>query len=168
MDKELVDVVDETDKIVGKESRKACHVKGLWHRVSAILIFNSEGKLYLQKRAKGIIGEGLLDYSASGHVISEESYKDAAHKELREELGIKTELKLLYKKLLEVFNYHDRFKIRHIIRVYTGKYNGKFKIQESELENIKLYDLKYLKKDIMRNPEIMTEGLNLCLQKYIK
>ena len=127
----------------------------------------SEGKLWIQTRAKGKIAEGLLDYSASGHVGIGESYEDAAYKELKEELGIKTELKLLYQKLLEKFDYQYGAKIRHVFNLYIGKHDGPFEIQEDELEDIKAYNLDDLKRILENNPEIMTEGLRLGLQAYL-
>jgi len=162
---ELVCVVDENDKLIENKMKSICHQDGLWHRVSANLIFNSEGKLWLQTRAKGKIGEGLLDYSASGHAGVNESYEDAAKKELEEELGIKTPLTLKYKKLLESFE-DEIGSIRHIINVYSGEHNGPFIIQESELESVDLYNLGSVKEILLNHPERMTEGLKLALIKY--
>ncbi len=168
MSDELVYVVDENDLIIRKEEKLLCHKEGLLHRISAVLIFNSQKELYLQKRANEKIGEGLIDYSASGHVSLNESYENSAYRELKEELGIETELKLLYDRLIEKFDYPNLFKINHIVKVYTGIYEGEFDIQKDELESIDLYSLNKIKNILEKNPESMTEALKLSLRKILK
>jgi len=168
MTDELVYVVNEEDKIIDREMRSLCHKNGSLHRISAVLIFDSNNRLFLQKRAKGKIGEGLIDYSASGHVALEESYEIDAYRELKEELGIKTDLKLLYNKLIENFEYPGKFKINHMIRVYTGIYDGKFDIKEDEIESIDCYSLDKIKSILEKNPEFITEGLKVGLRQLLK
>lgn len=86
---ELFDVVDENDHVVGTESRDFVHVNNLPHRAVHILLSNSAGHLFLQKRALWKDrNPGLWDSSASGHVDSGEDYLEAAQRELGEELGV--------------------------------------------------------------------------------
>src|SRR3989344_1645943 len=141
MPDELVDVVNEKDEIIGQAMKSKCHAEGLWHRISCNLIFNSEGKIWLQTRAKNINSGGKLDYSASGHVKRGDTYEQAAQREIQEELGISTELKLLFKPIPEIYN-----KINHMIALFTGKHDGPFKIQEEELEKVEAYSIEAIKK----------------------
>ena len=48
---ELLDVVDEHDRVVGRERRGVIHARGLMHRSAQVLLFNSHGQLFLQKRS---------------------------------------------------------------------------------------------------------------------
>jgi len=90
---EIYAVVDAGDKIIGKATRREIHEKGLWHRSVHIFIINKSGALFLQKRAlRKDFYPGCWDSSAAGHVDWGESYEQAAHRELREELGIKETL----------------------------------------------------------------------------
>ena len=68
---EIVDVVNENDEVIGQEWRKKCHKNGIWHRIAGVLLFDSEGKIWLQTRAKNKTVQGRsLDFSASGHIES--------------------------------------------------------------------------------------------------
>lgn len=92
MDSEYLDIVDENDKVIGKDTRKNIYIKGLEHnvRVVNIFIFNSEGKLLLPKRSMNRkIFPGCFDFSCGEHVVSGEDYYGAAKRGLEEELGIK-------------------------------------------------------------------------------
>ena len=48
---EIYDVVDADDHVIGQATRREIHKKGLRHRSVHILVFNQEGKLFLQKRS---------------------------------------------------------------------------------------------------------------------
>ena len=86
---ELLDVVDENDRVIGVKTRSEIHALGLMHRAVHILVFNSIGELFIQKRSMSKDNNpGLWDSSAAGHVDSGEDYYDCAVRELDEELGI--------------------------------------------------------------------------------
>jgi len=86
---EYLEVVDEDNQVIGIASRQEIHEKGLRHRSVHIFIFNSKGKLYLQKRSpyKDQYPEHW-DTSAAGHTDTGESPIEAAQRELMEELGL--------------------------------------------------------------------------------
>ncbi|HEX7859496.1 MAG TPA: NUDIX domain-containing protein [Verrucomicrobiae bacterium] len=89
MHDEIFDVVNERDEVVGQLARREVHRQGLKHRATHILIFNSTGEVFLQKRSlKKDNHPGVWDSSASGHVDSGEHYDACAVREVREELGI--------------------------------------------------------------------------------
>lgn len=86
---ELLDVVDENDQVIAVKTRGEIHARGLIHRAIHILLFNSQGEIFLQKRSMNKDeNPGLWDSSAAGHVDSGESYESCAIRELNEELGI--------------------------------------------------------------------------------
>lgn len=88
MIEEWFDVVDEQDRVVGREVRREVHRRGLLHRAVHVLVFNRTGQVFLQKRSmKKDSAPGAWDSSASGHVDSGEHYDACAPRELREELG---------------------------------------------------------------------------------
>ena len=87
---EMYDVVDSLDRVIGTATRREIHQKGLLHRSVHILVFNSKGELYLQKRSLNKDeNPGYWDTSAAGHVNAGEDYMTSAHRELEEELGIR-------------------------------------------------------------------------------
>ena len=91
--KELLEVVDENNQVIGIADRQEMHKKGFRHRSVHIFIFNPQGNLYLQKRSpsKDQYPEHW-DTSAAGHTDPGESPLEAAQRELWEELGLKVEL----------------------------------------------------------------------------
>ena len=92
---EILEVVDNDDRVVSTEFRGVIHERGLMHRSAQVLLFNSEGELFLQKRSMNKDEfPGLWDSSAAGHLDPGESYHRCALRELREELGIRHKGKL--------------------------------------------------------------------------
>jgi len=66
------------------------HRLGLKHRAVHVLVFNSGGEIFLQKRSmKKDTAKGKWDSSSSGHVDSGEDYDACAVRELREEIGLR-------------------------------------------------------------------------------
>ncbi|SRR5258706_10183034 len=89
MSEEVFDVVDESDRIVGREIRSEVHRRGLFHRAVHVLVFNSRGELFLQKRSMNKdTFPGAWDSSASGHLCCGEDYDSCAVRELQEEIGL--------------------------------------------------------------------------------
>lgn len=86
----MLPLVDEDGNIIGAATRGECHSgsKKL-HPVVHLHVFNSEGKLYLQKRPEWKdIQPGKWDTAVGGHVDLGESVEMALKREVREELGI--------------------------------------------------------------------------------
>lgn len=86
---ELFDVVDDRDCVLGQRSRREVHQLGLKHRAVHVLVWNSRGELFLQKRSmKKDCSPGTWDSSASGHLQPGEPYDQCAMREVQEELGL--------------------------------------------------------------------------------
>lgn len=87
---ELLDVVDENDKLTGNQaSRDEVHDKGLWHRSVHIWIYSKSGKVLLQLRNKNMKEEpNLWDISVAGHISAGQDPDSAAVREAKEEIGL--------------------------------------------------------------------------------
>ena len=89
MNEEIFDVVNDRDEVIDRQPRREVHRLGLKHRATHVLVFNSRGEVFLQKRSmKKDRQPGVWDSSASGHVDSGEDYDTCAVRELREEIGL--------------------------------------------------------------------------------
>jgi len=89
MAEEIFDVVNERDEVISQAPRKEVHARSLWHRAVHVLVFNSKGEVFLQKRSmKKDIAAGKWDSSASGHLDTGEDYDACAVREVREEIGV--------------------------------------------------------------------------------
>jgi len=87
--KEIFDVVNERDEVVGQRTRREVHRLGLMHRAVHVLVFNAAGQVFLQKRSMTKDRQpGLWDSSASGHLAAGEDYDACAVRELHEEIGL--------------------------------------------------------------------------------
>src|SRR6476659_666061 len=85
---ELFDVVNERDEVIGQLARKEVHRRGLRHRAVHVLIYNSKGEVFLQKRSKHKdTFPQRWDSSAAGHLNPGEDYDACAPREVQEELG---------------------------------------------------------------------------------
>lgn len=86
---ERFDVVDANDVVQRSEVRSVVHREKLLHRAVHVFVFNSQGKLYLQRRSMTKdSAPGRWVSSCSGHVDSGEDYDAAAYRELGEEIGL--------------------------------------------------------------------------------
>jgi isopentenyldiphosphate isomerase len=86
---EVVDVVDDQDRVVGRRTRAEIRRHNLTHRSVYVLVFNGAGDLFVHRRtATKDVYPGYCDVAIGGVVGAGESYADAAARELREELGI--------------------------------------------------------------------------------
>ena len=87
---DIFDIVNERDEVIGRAPRSEVHARGLLHRAVHVLVFNSRGEVFLQKRSmKKDRQPGVWDSSCSGHVDSGEDYDQTAVRELQEEIGLK-------------------------------------------------------------------------------
>ena len=86
---EIVAIVDEHNNVVGAAPRREMRAKRLTHRSTYILVYNSRGELYVQKRTltKDVF-PGYYDVAAGGVVLAGEAYEQGAERELEEEMGI--------------------------------------------------------------------------------
>ena len=87
---ELLDAFDDGLQLVGPTSRLVVHREGLWHQVFHCLIVRTAppARVLLQRRPRTARSfAGLLDLSATGHLLAGEEPLDGV-RELTEELGI--------------------------------------------------------------------------------
>ena len=141
MKKEIFDVVDTQDRIIGKAFRHEVHGNpSLIHRVVHVLVFNSKNELYLQKRsAAKDVHPGKWDTSVGGHVDMGESYHNAAVREMAEELGIRQEnLSFLYKYLHQ--NDHES----EYVCAFHCLWDGPITINPDEIETGRFWSLKQI------------------------
>lgn len=127
---EIVQIVDRENSPTGSAPRAMMRQKRLIHRASYILVFNSSGEIYVQKRTlTKDVYPGYWDLAAGGVVLADESYDQSAKRELGEELGVHgTTLQQLFD------HFHETATNRVWGRVYRCFHNGPFTLQEEEIE----------------------------------
>lgn len=126
---ELFDIVDASDRVIGREPRHLVHARGLRHRAIHVWLCNA-GRVFLQRRSKlKDSAPGCWDSSCSGHLDTGETYDQSMRRELSEELGI-----------------HSRPPVWPVLKVsarpetgmefvwlYRGLYDGPFSLNPAEV-----------------------------------
>lgn len=86
---ELVDVVDEHDRVVTQATRHEVRLRNLRHRSVYVLVFNSAGQLFVHQRTAGKdVFPGYWDVAVGGVLAAGEDYTSGARRELEEEVGL--------------------------------------------------------------------------------
>ncbi|MFB7582941.1 MULTISPECIES: NUDIX hydrolase [Streptomyces] len=86
---EVLDVVDEQDRVVGRAPRGEVYARGLIHRCTFIRVRDAEGRLFVHRRTPvKLVFPSMYDLFVGGVVGAGESYDDAALREAEEELGV--------------------------------------------------------------------------------
>ncbi|GAA3745927.1 NUDIX hydrolase [Streptomyces tremellae] len=86
---EILDVVDEDDRVVGQAPRGEVYARGLRHRAAFVLVRDAEDRLFVHRRtAVKLVFPSLYDVFVGGVLGAGESYDDGALREAEEELGV--------------------------------------------------------------------------------
>ncbi len=160
---EILDIVDKDDNKIGRATRSHVHSSKLWHRGIHIILFDSQGRILIQKRSPTKDKfPGRFDMSLSEHVSSGEYYDEVARRGLFEELGVKlNEIKRLIKFRLD---YGDTDNMMGIL--YTAKYEREFFIDEREIEKLEFETPETLKKLILEQPTRFTRWARELFKWY--
>lgn len=91
---EYWDIFDENRVKTGETHRRGEVLKnGDYHLVIHVCIFNSQNQILLQKRQSCKVGwPNMWDLAAAGSALTGENSRDAAIREVKEELGITLDL----------------------------------------------------------------------------
>ena len=160
---ELLDVVDANDRIIGVKTRGEIHAQNLMHRSVHILVFNSAGELFIQKRSMSKDNDpGLWDSSAAGHVDSGEDYHSCAVRELGEELGIEVDspLEELFRLAASPIT-----AMEHCI-VYRCINDGPFELQAEEIDDGGWIRLSEMDRRVVEEDPVITKVLRYIWNKY--
>jgi isopentenyldiphosphate isomerase len=160
---ELLDVVNDNDEVIGVRRRGEIHAERLMHRAVHILLFNSQGELFLQKRSLSKDEQpGKWDSSAAGHVDSGEAYLDCACREIEEELGIVVDqpLQALFKlpATLRTGNEH--------CMVYRYCFDGPLVLQAEEIDDGEWIDPATMDRRVADEDPLLTEAICLIWERY--
>ncbi|MFK0127455.1 NUDIX hydrolase [Streptomyces nigra] len=86
---EILDIVDERDRVIGQAPRGEAYARGLRHRCVFIEARDAEGRLFVHRRTPTkLVFPSHYDMFVGGVVGAGESYDDAALREAEEELGV--------------------------------------------------------------------------------
>ena len=162
---EMLDVVDRGDNVIAVKTRGEIHAEGLMHRAVHILLFNSKGELFLQKRSMSKDEQpGKWDSSAAGHVDSGEAYLDCARREIPEELGIvaRQSMEMLFKLPPSALTGNEH------CMVYRYIFDGPLVLQVEEIDDGQWLPVGAMDERVADKDPSLTEAICLIWQEYRK
>lgn len=165
--KEHVILVDREDQEIGTMEKLAAHQEGKLHRAFSVFIFNTKGEVLLQKRnTEKYHSGGLWSNTCCSHPRPNETTHDAAHRRLKEEMGLTTELHRAFSFIYEA--HLDRGLIEHELdHVFYGISDDMAIMNPLEVEDVDYMSVNKLKEELIKSPENYTSWLKICFEQTI-
>lgn len=146
-------IVNEKDVVIGSKERGKVTSNDIY-RVSALWLTDSAGRILLAQRGlKKSHDPGKWGPAVAGTLEEGETYESNIRKETLEELGIEG-IKLM--PVDKVNSTSKERKHKYFAQWFIGitdKKEEEFKIQKSEVEQVKWFTPKLLRKKVKENPE---------------
>jgi len=164
---EIVAVVDEKDRVIGQARRIDVHKKGLLHREVCVYVINPKKQVLLHRRAD----DHLWDHSCSGHFPKAQTYEEAALREFEEELGVRLRehdfREIGFERLKTVKSDRTNDKFVKIFLVRKDIPISDFRIDKSEVEEIRYFDADGLK-ELLNDPDkVMKRSAKKIIKEHI-
>ena len=158
---EYFPVVTENGNVIGKATREECHSGTfLLHPVVHLHVFNSAGKLYLQKRASDKdIQPDKWDTSVGGHVDYGEKILNALKREVREELDI-VDFEPVFINRYKFVSSREA----ELVHSYYTVYDGPVQFDPTEISDGKFWSMEEIESQIgmdVFTPNFEQEFVNL-------
>ena len=161
---ESVILVDDNDIEVGVMEKMEAHLTGTMHRAISVFVFNEKGDYLLQQRAQHKYHSGSKwSNTCCSHPRPGEALLDAAHRRLKEEMGLDCNLAFW-------FSFKYRAELDHGLveneydHVFMGISNDLPRPDPNEVSSFKYISRADLEKDLISNPEHYSEWFKICLQ----
>ncbi len=155
---ELVDVVDDDDRVIATVTRAAMRANRLQHRAVSIAVVSTDRRLLVHRRADDKdLWPGMWDLAAGGVVAAGETYAGAARRELAEELGVSADA-------LERLG-EGRFRdesVALIGRGYLAVHDGPFTFTDGEIAEVRWVTRNELT-DLMAAERFVPDNVALLL-----
>ncbi|MBU3904907.1 MAG: isopentenyl-diphosphate Delta-isomerase [Nanoarchaeota archaeon] len=167
---EEIILVDENDNEIGFMEKLEAHQDGgRLHRCFSIFVFNSEGKMLLQKRAKVKYHFGeLWANTCCSHPNKGEETDVAVHRKLMQEFGFDTELKEVFTFIYKAYDAGSQLTEHEFDHVFIGTFDGEPKPNPEEIGEYDWVEINWLKKDVQENPSKYSPWFKIALDKVLK
>lgn len=158
---ELVDVVDDADRVLRRVTRAEMRRENLLHRAVYILVRSSRGDFFVHRRTTTKdVYPGYWDVTVGGVVGAGEDYESAARRELVEEIGVHCDV---IEPLFAV-RYQDA-STQLIGRAYLARHDGPVRLQVEEIAYGSFVTLTEAER-IVRDEPCCPDGVQV-LRRYL-
>lgn len=155
--RERVYIVDENDTVIGEKWWDEV-VRTDRIRIAGVWLENSFGELLIAQRAMSMdYDPGLWGPTAAGSLTVDESYEDTAKKELLEEVGLDVDSESIPITLSHKMPYGNKDTGLKMLAVFIVKIDrniDEFKIDHSEVKQLRWMSKEKLSVDIRKNPHL--------------
>ncbi|MCL2293328.1 MAG: NUDIX domain-containing protein [Spirochaetes bacterium] len=148
MNEEIIQLCDSDGVPQGNALRSVCHKDpSMIQMVVHLLIFNSKGEIFLQKRSDTKdVYPGMWDTAVGGHVSAGEDIYTSLVRESKEELGIDLKnAEFIFKQLNKSETETE------LSFVYKTIYDGPFRIDKNEVTDGRFFTIKEIKEKLGKN-----------------
>jgi isopentenyldiphosphate isomerase len=157
---EILDIVDAENTVIGQQSRTLIHQQGLRHRSVHILIVNPHQQVFLQKRSPYKTHAPLCwDSATAGHLNTQETYLEAAIRELEEELGIVITAVDLIPLFMTQATPHNGFEFSQIYQL-VYYHPRRFTLNTQEIEIAAWFEIEHLNTWLSDYPDRFAGGFS--------
>lgn len=152
-------LVNKQDQILGIANKVQAHLgSAQLHRAISVQIFNSKKELLITQRSRNKrLWPLLWSNSCCSHPLVYESYSAAAGRRVKEELGLKVNLKLIQKNIYR-FPYKNIGWEQELAHVFIGFTDKKPKLNQKEISDWQYAQINSL-------PDKLTPWFKLILKK---
>jgi len=164
--REMVILVDESDREIGTEEKLAAHREGgKLHRAFSVFIFRSDGCLMLQRRSlqKYHFG-GLWSNTCCGHPRPGERIADAARRRLREEMGFEVPLEALFQFLYRATDAGSGLTEHELDHVFVGRFEAAPIPDMNEIDDWRWQSIDAIRADLIQHPSQYSPWLAKILE----
>lgn len=166
-DTEVFEIVDEENRVIGRNLRGEVHRLGLLHRAVYCWVFNGMGEVLIQQRnPKKKIGGGLWDLSVAEHLRPGETFPDAVVRGLKEELGIEVgangcanvtgPLGPVHRRELHHAGFHD---VELVQSYRLDAWSGNVQFDDGEVIAVRWLAPEALEDEVTTHPERFTQWM---------
>ena len=163
-------LVDENDVPTGTMEKMEVHEKALLHRAFSVFIFNSKGKMLLQKRANNKYHSAALWTNACcSHPAPGQSTLLAATKRLNEEMGFTTTLEKVFDFIYKA-PFDNGLTEHEFDHVFIGTYDNIIVPNRDEVSDYCYKTLSEISDSIQSHPQKYTAWFKIAfpkLQEYL-
>lgn len=164
---EKVVLVNEENEVLGLMPKMEAHEKGMLHRAISILLYNSQGEMLIQQRAKTKYHWPLIWSNAvCSHPRENESFQEAAERRLKEELNISCSLEEIYRFVYKAQDEQTGLIEHEYDVVFKGVYDDEIPFNPDEIESIRWIALDSLSQEIENEPKKFSFWFKEILKKF--
>ncbi len=163
--REILDIINEKDEVIGSASYEKVHQEKLRHHVVVCMLSNEGGEILLQLRsASKSAYPSHWSFSFGGHVRKGESYQKGLVREGKEEIGV----------IFEEKDFIFRGEGAHveqsgapvIYKIYTTVFDGPIEEHTEEVDAVQFVSWEVMRRMIDEEKDRLHPIMVIALKRY--